>query len=80
MESATDRIRKRVGTAVQVPVLGSVMLPPPEKLVFYVGLGVLALCEVVEWPIVLIVGVGHVLADQQHWRLGQGLGEALEEA
>ncbi|MCW2944869.1 MAG: hypothetical protein JWR24_1586 [Actinoallomurus sp.] len=80
MESATDRMRKRVGIPVQVPVLGSVMLPPPEKLVYYAGLGLLAVCEVVEWPIALIIGVGHTLADQQHSRLAQGLGEALEEA
>jgi hypothetical protein len=80
VESATDKIQKRVGTAVQVPVLGSVLLPPPEKLAYYVGLGLLAVLEVVEWPIALVIGTGHVLADQQHWRLGQGLGEALEEA
>ncbi|MHA6793502.1 hypothetical protein ACVGVM_08290 [Pseudonocardia bannensis] len=79
VESRTDRIQKQVGTVVEMPVLGSVVLPPREKLAFYAGLGLLAVFEIVEWPIALTVAAGHVLADQQHWRLAQGVGEALEE-
>ena len=66
--------------SVGVPVLGSITLPPPDRLIFYAGLGLLAVFEVIEWPVALIVGVGHMLADQRHWRTGQGVGEALEEA
>jgi hypothetical protein len=80
VESAIDDIGKRFGRAVRLPVLGRVMLPPPERLVYYAGLGLLAVFEVVEWPIALVVGTGHMLADQQHWRLVRGFGEALEEA
>lgn len=79
-KSATDKIQKHLGTAVQVPVLGSVTLPPPEKLVFYAGLGLLVVFGVMEWPVALIIGVGHVLADRRNWLLGQAVGEALEEA
>jgi hypothetical protein len=80
LESAIGKMRERAGAAAHVPGLGSVRLPPPNRLVFYAGLGLLAVLEIVEWPIALIVGVGHLLADQPHWRLGQGVGEALEEA
>ena len=80
MESVTGKTQKRAGTAVEVPVLGSVTLPPPDRLIFYAGLGLLAVFEIVEWPVALIVGVGHMLADQRHWRLAQAVGEALEEA
>ncbi|WP_214370393.1 hypothetical protein [Pseudonocardia sp. H11422] len=79
VESRTEKIQKQVGAVVEVPVLGSVVVPPPEKLAFYAGLGLLAVCEVVEWPVVLIMAAGHVLADQQHFRLARGVGEALEE-
>jgi hypothetical protein len=48
VESATDKIEKHLGTAVRVPVVGSVMLPRPERLAYYVGLGLLAAFEVVE--------------------------------
>ncbi len=65
---------------VELPVLGSVTLPPPDRLLFYAGLGVLAVLEVVEWPIALVVGVGHLLADQRHWRTGREVGEAMEHA
>jgi hypothetical protein len=80
VDSAIDKMQKRAGATAHVPLLGSVRLPPPNRLVFYAGLGLLAVLEIVEWPIALVVGVGHMLADQPHWRLGQGVGEALEEA
>lgn len=80
LDSAIDKMQKRAGATAHVPLLGSVRLPPPNRLVFYAGLGLLAVLEIVEWPIALVVGVGHMLADQPHWRLGQGVGEALEEA
>ncbi|NMH99887.1 hypothetical protein [Pseudonocardia acidicola] len=73
-----EAIHKYVGTPVQVPVLGTVIVPPPEKVAFYAGIGVLAALGLVEWPIALIITVGHVLADQQHFRLARGVGEALE--
>lgn len=80
VESAIDRIEERFGRTVRLPLLGRVRLPPPERLVYYAGLGLLAVFEVVEWPVALVIGIGHVLADQQHWWLIRGLGEALQEA
>ena len=62
------------------PRAGLDQAPPPDHLIFYAGLGLLAALQVIEWPVALIVGVGHMLADQRHWRTGQGMGEALEAA
>jgi hypothetical protein len=78
-ESAIHEIEKRLGRDVRVPVLGRVTLPPPERLVYYGALGLLAVFELVEWPIALVIGTGHLLADQAHRRMVRGLGEALEE-
>jgi hypothetical protein len=80
VESAMHEIEKHLGRDVRVPALGVVTLPPPEKLVYYAALGLLAVFEVVEWPIALVIGSGHLLADQAHRKLVRGLGEALEEA
>jgi hypothetical protein len=83
VESAIDKVEKfekRLGQDVRLPVVGEVTLPPPERLVYYAALGLLAAFEVIEWPIALVVGTGHMLADQQHRKLVRGLGEALEEA
>ncbi|HKS44679.1 MAG TPA: hypothetical protein VJT49_06105 [Amycolatopsis sp.] len=61
-------------------MLGTVHVPPPERLAFYAGLGALAAFGFIEWPVAVVVVAGHVLADQ-HWsRAVAGLGEALEEA
>jgi hypothetical protein len=79
VKSVTDKIEKHLGKVVQLPVLGQVTLPQPATLIYFSGLGVLVVLELVEWPIALILGTGSVLADQQTRRLIRGLGEALEE-
>ncbi|MEH1055115.1 hypothetical protein V6U89_07875 [Micromonospora sp. CPCC 206171] len=65
---------------VQVPMMGEVAVPPPDKLAYYAGLGVLAALQVIEWPLALVVTAGHVLADQHMSGLVKGLGEALQSA
>ncbi|MER6594664.1 hypothetical protein ABT214_22990 [Micromonospora purpureochromogenes] len=65
---------------VQVPMMGEVAVPPPDKLAYYAGLGVLAALQVIEWPLALVVTAGHVLADQHMSGLAKGLGEALQSA
>jgi hypothetical protein len=68
------------GRRVEVPALGEVAVPPPDKLVYYAGLGVLAALQVIEWPIALVITAGHLLADQHMSGLAKGFGEALESA
>lgn len=65
---------------VDVPMLGEVAVPPPDKIAYYGGLGVLAALQVIEWPLALVITAGHVLADQHMSRLVKGLGEALQSA
>ena len=40
----------------------------------------LAALQVIEWPLVLVITGGHVLADQHMSGLAKGLGEALQSA
>ena len=53
--------------------------PPVEHLAFYVGLGVLVGVGLVELPIAVALGVGHVLLDLTRRPGLEALGEALEE-
>jgi hypothetical protein len=65
---------------LRLPLVGPVAVPPPDRLAYFAGLGVLAAIEVIEWPIALVIGAGHLLADQ-HWsRVLGGVGEAAEDA
>jgi hypothetical protein len=34
------------------------MMPPPEQAAFYVGLGVLAALQLIEWPVAAVIGAG----------------------
>ncbi|PWR09499.1 hypothetical protein DKT68_12130 [Micromonospora acroterricola] len=65
---------------VEVPMLGEVAVPPPDKLAYYAGLGVLAALQVIEWPMALVITAGHLLADQHLSGLARGVGSALESA
>ncbi|WP_326545687.1 hypothetical protein QGN32_18120 [Mycolicibacterium sp. ND9-15] len=48
--------------SVRVPVLGRVGVPRPDQLAFYAALGVLAAAQVIDWPVALLIGVGHAVA------------------
>lgn len=65
---------------VEVPLLGEVAVPPPDKLAYYAGLGVLAALQVIEWPLALVITAGHLLADQHMSGLAKGVGQALQAA
>ena len=65
---------------VPLPVLGTVRLPPLDSLVWFGGLATLVAVEIMEWPVAAAIGVGHLLVQQQHFRLLHNFGEALEKA
>jgi hypothetical protein len=54
--------------------------PPVEHLAFYVGLATLVGVGLVELPIAVALGVGHVLIDLTRRPGLEALGEALSEA
>jgi hypothetical protein len=65
---------------IDIPCVGVVHLPEPRQIAFYGGLVALAALEVVEWPIAVVIAVGHLLAEDRHNRVIHDFGEALEEA
>ncbi|MEV4117431.1 hypothetical protein [Micromonospora sp. NPDC049645] len=65
---------------VELPMLGEVAVPPPDKVAYYAGLGMLAALQVIEWPIAVVITAGHLLADQHFSGLVRGVGESLENA
>jgi xanthosine utilization system XapX-like protein len=77
---AVERVREAQTFAVTLPVLGRVRLPRPEQLAFYGALGALAAVEIIEWPVALVLGVGHALMQNEHSRVTREVGEALEDA
>ena len=67
--------------AVTLDVFGARLeLPPPEQLAFLAGIDVLTAVEILEWPVALVLAVGHQLAHSHHGRVLREFGEALEEA
>jgi hypothetical protein len=77
--AAVEHIREGETFFVNVPLIGQVEVPRPDQLAFYGGLAVLAAFELIDWPVALVIGAGHVLAANHHNRLLEELGEAMEE-
>jgi hypothetical protein len=77
---AVQRIREAESFAVDLPGFGHVRIPRPEQLAYYGALLVLAAAEVIDWPIALLLGAGHALAQNQHSRMAQEIGDALSDA
>ncbi|MEV0418382.1 hypothetical protein [Streptosporangium canum] len=53
--------RREAGQAVDV---ARSFLPPPERMVYYGGLGALAVAGLIEWPVAAAIGVGTVIAQR----------------
>jgi hypothetical protein len=66
--------------AVELPVIGRIRIPRPEQLAFYGAVAVLAAAEIIDWPVALLVVAGHALQQNEHSRIAQEFGEALESA
>lgn len=60
--------------------IGTIRLPEPQRLAFYGGIATLAVCGIVDWPVAVILGIGHLLAEDHHHKVLCDFGEALAEA
>ncbi|GAA4192199.1 hypothetical protein GCM10022252_33200 [Streptosporangium oxazolinicum] len=65
---------------ITVPVIGTLTVPPPDRLVFYGVLGVLGALGVIEWPVAFVVGLGHYLSEQRRSPALRQAGQAAEAA
>jgi hypothetical protein len=74
VEAAVGRLR------VRLPIVGEVCLPPPDQLAYLAAIGLLAVVDVIEWPVALVIITGRMLATQHLSRVVKGIGEAFEEA
>jgi hypothetical protein len=77
---AADRALRRNSIRLNLPIVGELSLPAGEEVVFIGGIGVLAVVGLLEWPVALLLGVGHTLAMSRNNKVVHAFGEALEEA
>ncbi|OBJ60378.1 hypothetical protein [Mycobacterium sp. 1423905.2] len=76
---AVEKIRAGETFAVNLPVVGQVSIPRPDQLAYYGGLAALAVFELIDWPVALVIAAGHVMASNHHNKLLEEFGEAMEE-
>ncbi|EUA22813.1 hypothetical protein [Mycobacterium xenopi] len=76
---AVEAIRAGETFAVNLPVVGQLEIPRPEQLAYFGGLAALAMFELIDWPVALVIAAGHILANNHHNRVLEQLGEAMED-
>ena len=64
---------------------GSTLQPAGEcavypRLAWYLGLAVMAAFEVIDWPVAIVIGVGHEVAHRTHTAALRELAEGIEAA
>jgi hypothetical protein len=78
--AAIQRAVRRDSRQLQLPVVGRVPVPSTEDLAYYGGVTALVVLGLVDWPVALLLGVGHELAASKHRTMLRSFGEALEVA
>ena len=71
---------RRDSARITLPMVGRVGIPAPEEIAFIGGVAVLVVVGLVEWPVGVLLGVGHALGLSRRNRLVRSFGEALEAA
>ncbi|MDT3444881.1 MULTISPECIES: hypothetical protein [unclassified Pseudofrankia] len=78
--AAAERAAARSAVWIDLPGHRQVALPSLDQLAFLGGVAALAVLEIIEWPVAVILVVGHTLATSRHSKALRDFGEALEEA
>ena len=73
-----ERIHAAEHSSMNLPGVGRVELPRRDELAYYGTLAALAAFEIIDWPIALVLGAGHLLTQNHHSRVAREIGEALE--
>jgi len=77
---AAERAVRRNSLHLQLPIVGELELPAAEEVAFIGGVTALAVVGVLEWPVAVLLSIGHGLATARHNKLLRAFGDALEEA
>lgn len=68
------------GTSLTVPSLGAVQLPSKGTLAYFAAVAGLAALGLLDWPVAVVIGVGHLLAQQRGNVLLEEFGDGLSDA
>lgn len=79
-QAAAARAIAKNSVNVEIPGVGSFRLPSLDQIAFLGGIATLALIEIIEWPVAVVLAAGHILAHNRHHVLLREFGEALDKA
>ncbi|MDQ6615115.1 MAG: hypothetical protein M3083_10285 [Actinomycetota bacterium] len=63
---------------VALPLIDKSLEVPRELVPYYLGVGFMAACELIEWPVALIIAAGHTIAARSQNDTLRELGSGVE--
>lgn len=69
---------QRRGTPVRQPSTRATTDRPHPRLAWYTGLAVMAVLEVIEWPLAIVLVLGHEIAHRAHSEALRDFAEGVE--
>jgi hypothetical protein len=81
LETRSQRRRRRVTTrrrAMPARHSGALAQLPHPRLAWYAGLALLAALEVVDWPVAIVMMLGHEIAHRAHSQALRNFAEGVE--
>lgn len=68
------------GPRIVIEGVGTIDLPSPAELGYLGGVAALAAFGLLEWPLAVVLGAGHLLSHQKQNKTLRGFGAALDAA
>ena len=76
--AVVESVRSARSFELELPIVGSIPVPPPEQIAYFAVVGLMVAFEIIEWPVAVTIAAGHLLATEQHNHVLEEIGEALE--
>jgi hypothetical protein len=73
-------VSERHDLRITVTGLGKINVGPPDQLAYFAGIATLAFMEIIDWPLVIVIAAGHLMAEQHRSKTLRAFGDALEQA
>ena len=77
---AAQKATEKNSVRVELPLIGTVVLPPTKQLAYVGGIALLAAVDIIEWPVAVALTAGHLLNRVSHDKVVQDFGHALQSA
>ena len=57
--AVVESVRSARSFELELPIVGSIPVPPPEQIAYFAVMGLMVAFEIIEWPVAVTIAAGH---------------------